>query len=56
MNTTDLLKKLVKIESHSGQEEKLADFIVGWAKDHGLPVEKQSEMCSLSLSENHLRL
>lgn len=42
MNTTDLLIKLVQIESYSGQEEKLADFIVGWAKNNSLPVEKQN--------------
>ncbi len=41
MNTINLLKELVKIESYSGQEQKLADFIVQWAKENGLPAEMQ---------------
>ncbi len=42
MNTINLLKKLIQIKSFSGQENILADYIVDWAKDHELPVEKQN--------------
>lgn len=38
-----ILKQLVQIESFSGQEEKLADFIMGFCQKNNLPVEKQSE-------------
>lgn len=41
MDCAELLQKLIQIPSFSGQEEKLAAFIVQWAKKHGLPVEKQ---------------
>lgn len=41
MDCTKLLQKLIQIPSFSGQEEKLAAFIVEWAKNHGLPVEMQ---------------
>lgn len=41
MDCTKLLQKLIQIPSYSGHEEKLAAFIVEWAKKHGLPVEKQ---------------
>ncbi len=41
MNSVKLLQKLIQIPSFSGHEEKLAAFIVEWAKKHGLPVERQ---------------
>lgn len=41
MDSAKLLQKLIQIPSFSGHEEKLASFIVEWAKKHGLPVEKQ---------------
>ena len=41
MNTTTLLKKLVEIESYSGQEQNLAGFIMTWAKEMSIPVELQ---------------
>ena len=43
MDCINLLQKLIQISSFSGHEEKLAAFIVEWAKKHGLPVEKQEE-------------
>lgn len=42
MNTINILQQLVQIESYSGQEENLANFIVAWAKDNDLPVKKQN--------------
>ena len=33
MNTNDLLKKLVQIESYSGHETNLGKFIVDWANE-----------------------
>lgn len=42
MDTISLLQQLVQIESYSGQEENLANFIVAWTKDHDLPVERQN--------------
>lgn len=36
-----ILKQLVQIKSYSGQEEKLADFIMAFCQINNLPVEKQ---------------
>lgn len=41
MNIETLLADLVKIQSYSGQESTLASFIVDWAKQQNLKVEKQ---------------
>lgn len=41
MNMEPLLANLVKIQSYSGQEDTLASFIVGWAEQQNLMVEKQ---------------
>lgn len=41
MNIETLLADLVKIQSYSGQEGTLASFIVGWAEQQSLKVEKQ---------------
>lgn len=43
MNTITLLKELVKIESFSGHEQKLAQFIMQWAKENELPAEMQDD-------------
>lgn len=52
MNTINLLQQLVKIESYSGQEENLANFIVAWAKDHGLAVDEQNGNVVIKLLNN----
>lgn len=41
MNIETLLADLVKIQSYSGQESTLASFIMGWAQQQNLKVEKQ---------------
>jgi len=52
MNTINLLKQLVQIESYSGQEENLANFIVAWAKDHDLAVDEQNGNVVVKLLNN----
>ena len=41
MDCLKLLQKLIQIPSFSGHEEKLAAFIMEWAKKHGLNVARQ---------------
>lgn len=41
MNAEEILKQLVQIKSFSGQEQKLANFIMDFAKKNDLDVEKQ---------------
>jgi len=52
MSLSKLLADLVKIESYSGHEEKVASFIVDWAQSHGIPVEKQGRNVLIRFTGN----